>query len=274
MQRPAHKCLCFISSAGYLPQATLAIESAKRHNPGWPVVLLTDAGETKGGLVDVVVRPADLELPPELSIWGVVGRPRLMCLAVSGLKFNFAVFLDGDTFTYGDFWKMSKQAEDGASMLVIPHVLSPLPDDGKRPSMADLCFAGNYNSGVVAATPRAIDFLRWWDAQTAAHPRCEPHRHVFSEQGWLRFAPDFDHDAKIYRDPGYNVAYWNVCDRKVLCEDGRWTVDGELLKVFHFSGFDPSDSAGMSRHQDRHRLAEGDSRLEIFREYAALLSNV
>ena len=58
------------------------------------------------------------------------------------------------------------------------------------------------------------------------------------------------------------MAYWNLVQRRLDLakrEDGAgreapgqgWTVDGAPLTFFHFSGFDPTNLARLSRHDPR-----------------------
>ncbi len=56
---------------------------------------------------------------------------------------------------------------------------------------------------------------------------------------------------------------------RTLDHDGqRYTVDGEPLRFFHFSGFDPGRPHLLSRHQTRNRLSECPALARICREYA------
>jgi len=277
------KCLCFISSKEFLPQTMLAAESAQRCNPKYFAVLLTDAAKSEyGGIFDHVLNPSDLGLSDVLKIWGVVGRPRIMQYALEARGFDIAVFLDGDTYTYGPFVEVEREIAAGASMLVTPHTMVPYPDDGKWPRMQEcLNLAGNYNSGFFAATPAALPFIRWWGNQTAAYPQIDPAKHLYSEQSWLRYALDFDPRARLLRHPGYNVAFWNICDRDVKpieCWDHGgypkdYTVNGDFLRVMHFAGGFKKDTPPerMTPYQDRHVLAPDDPRLQIYKDYQELL---
>ena len=61
----------------------------------------------------------------------------------------------------------------------------------------------------------------------------------------------------MLRHPGYNVAYWNLPHRKISRDGaGQYLVNGEPLKFFHFSGFDPKLPSLISKHQSR--LSWGD----------------
>jgi glycosyltransferase involved in cell wall biosynthesis len=79
----------------------------------------------------------------------------------------------------------------------------------------------------------------------------------------------FDH--VILKDTAYNVAYWNLHGRRLAWEDGRYTVDGERLRFFHFSGFDPRRPWVLSKHQldaPRVVLSEHPAVARLCREYA------
>ncbi|MDQ3880665.1 MAG: glycosyltransferase, partial [Chloroflexota bacterium] len=70
------------------------------------------------------------------------------------------------------------------------------------------------------------------------------------------------------RDPGYNVAYWNLHDRRVESADGGYLAAGRPLRFFHFSGFDPNRPDVLSRHQNRIDLNSDPVLLELCRSYA------
>lgn len=62
---------------------------------------------------------------------------------------------------------------------------------------------------------------------------------MFTDQRWLDLAPVFFLGIAILRNPGYNVATWNLTHRRAAgsLEQGI-TINGEPLSFYHFSGFD------------------------------------
>jgi glycosyltransferase involved in cell wall biosynthesis/SAM-dependent methyltransferase len=79
-------------------------------------------------------------------------------------------------------------------------------------------------------------------------------------------------DFYLLRDPGFNVAYWNLATRPVSERDGTWYVKGDVpLKLFHFSGFDAAKPHLLSKHQDRIRLIDEPDLATLCEGYAAEL---
>jgi hypothetical protein len=264
--------ICTISSASFWPRAKLALESALLHNPDETGILLTDELEIAKHLSLDFVKRVGVVHPRHLGLdhdWLLTGRPKIVEYALE--HGDYAYFVDGDTFTYGPFEEAERELED-YDLLVVPHTLRPWPEDGKNPRMLQLNLMGNYNTGFLAAAPGALDFVSWWSRQTALYPNVDVHAGNSGEQGWLRYALDFCPTAKVFKHPGYNLAYWNIPDRAVTRSDDGYDVDGAPLRLMHFSGFSPSvDPGAMSCHQERHYLDNGSVEIELFENYAKLL---
>ncbi|MFO0994993.1 MAG: hypothetical protein U1E67_24035, partial [Hyphomicrobiales bacterium] len=77
-------------------------------------------------------------------------------------------------------------------------------------------------------------------------------RGVFVDQKYLDLAPSFMEKLKVLRHPGYNVAYWNLVQRKITENDGEFFANGQPLHFVHFSGIDLADRESFSRHQSRY----------------------
>ena len=97
-----------------------------------------------------------------------------------------------------------------------------------------------------------------------------PESGLFVDQRWVDFVPTlFEHH--IVRDPGCNVATWNLATRRVEWSNGRYLVNGLPLRFFHFSGFDPRAPHILSKFQSRAPrilLSEHQAVATLCRDYA------
>ena len=261
------KALCFIFDKQYTKQGIHAILSAKKFNPDHTIVLLTDQTEEK--IADMQLTPKDIGLPNEH--WLLIGRVAILEFTLKSLNFDTAILVDGDTYSYNSFDDLQDACENH-SMVVIPHITKPLPDDNKFPQNRVISLSGNYNAGIVGTSKKGLEFIRWWKEQTTLYPITRPDMGLVNEQGWLRFAGDFDDNTKIFRHPGYNVAYWNVKQRDVYIENDILKIDNQNLCIIHYSGFKINvPPEYMSVFQNRYVLEKNDIVYSLFRDYYDLI---
>ena len=60
--------------------------------------------------------------------------------------------------------------------------------------------------------------------------------------------PAFIDRVHVLRHPGYDVAYWNLSQRRVSRDGDRWLVNGQELRFAHFSGAVIGSPTVFSRH--------------------------
>ena len=152
-----------------------------------------------------------------------------------------------------------------------PHLSRPLPADGLWPDDRAIAHAGALNSGVVGSDGSAEGdaLLGWWAERLS---RQADRRGDSADQLWLTLLPGYSPRVRLLRDPGVNVAYWNLWGRIVVERDGRWLVDEEPLRILHLSGFDPSAPSRLSSFDSRIDLARlGDLRLLLAEHARELL---
>ena len=87
----------------------------------------------------------------------------------------------------------------------------------------------------------------------------------------MDFAPGLLPSLHVLRDPGCNVAYWNLPSRHLRHGKEGYEVDGRPLRFFHFTGFDPAQPDRLSKHQDRIDLARHPALRELCHAYAQAL---
>jgi hypothetical protein len=161
---------------------------------------------------------------------------------------------------------------DNHSIILIPHITAPI-EVSFRPSELDLLQAGTYNLGFIglAATPTTQRLLTWWQKRVYEQCLMAPERGMHVDQKWMDLVPNLFEEVFIIRQPGYNVAYWNLHSRTVDVLDGRIRVNGEPCYFFHFSGFDPSNISKVSKHQNRFTLGDLGQAACLFERYRDLL---
>jgi glycosyltransferase involved in cell wall biosynthesis len=159
------------------------------------------------------------------------------------------------------------------SIVLTPHTTHAYPRDGLRLDESDIMGAGLYNLGFLALGSDSMDFLDWWAERLRRECIVDPGRMRFTDQRWIDFVPSL-YKHYILKDPGCNVAYWNLHGRKVVWTGDHYEVNGEPLRFYHFSGYDPRAPHLISKHmgnRPRSLLSEEPGVARLCAEYARKL---
>lgn len=269
-----------IVGRNYLAHARVLAESFNRMNPDatFDVFLLDGDGS-----LDVDTEPFGVLVPSDVfgerefnelvAIYSVMElatavKPRVLTYLLDHSD-GPALYLDPDLWIFESLDQVASLASDHGIVLT-PHAVSPFHRDGRRPAETEILKSGVYNLGFLAVGQSARPFLSWWWDRLERDCIVAPEDGLFVDQRWVDFAPGlFDH--YIFRDPGYNVAYWNLGERELKWSDGVYTVDGQPLVFAHFSGFDPERPYVLSKHTQpnpRVLLSEMPALGRICGEYA------
>lgn len=279
---PDELAFCALATRNYRSQAVTLLDSLRRHHPEAGLYLLEvdglgaqPADERLAGVR--VLSPT--EILPAAPFWARATRYDAFELSNS-LKAALlrhaldqghtrAVYLDVDILVLQPL-TAGLAALDQAAIVLTPHRLTPLPDDGFEPSDRDLLRAGIYNAGFLGLREgaEARRFLAWWDDKLHAHCHNDPASGLFVDQKWLDFVPAMFQDVALLRAPGYNVAHWNLDERPLTREAGVYRAGGEPLAFFHFSGFDPDSPAVLSKHHTRPLSGSGPALGALLSDYA------
>lgn len=180
------------------------------------------------------------------------------------------IYLDPDILAFSSLDEHIFPRLSDADILLTPHLTREL-NDGRHPDELTILRAGTYNLGFVALrkSPAVSELLTWWQERLYDQCVVSPHDGIFVDQKWMDLAPGLFPGVEIVRDPGWNVAYWNIHSRDLRQEGDEWRVNGRPLVFFHYSGFDPRQPNEFSRHQDRFTaksLGDASRLLEVYRE--------
>jgi glycosyltransferase involved in cell wall biosynthesis/SAM-dependent methyltransferase len=268
---------CTIIARNYLPYARVLAESFVEHHPDarFSTLILDGGGDRDEpfevlGLHEIGIEPRELhnmamiydlmELATAVKPWFL----RSLTQQSSGA----VTYFDPDTAIYRSLDDIEELARRH-SIVLTPRLTKPLPDDNCLPDDMMILQAGVYNLGFVAVSPDALPFLDWWSRRLARHGFVDFEQALFADQRWADLVPVlFRHFVLI--DPGCNVAYWNVHEREIRRNGGRYEVNGQPLRFFHFSGYKPEAPTVLSGHtaaRPRVRLSEQADLAALCDEY-------
>jgi len=274
---------CTIIAKNYLPMARVLADSWHTFHPDCPLfVLLLDSPQ---GFFNPEAEPFETIAVSELPIRNLRGflfkytvleastavKPYLLDYLFRRYSIDKLLYLDPDILILNSLDGLKTSLET-ADILLTPHLLSPLPADGRKQDDHDILQAGTYNLGFLGLrnSLESMRLLRWWSDKLYHHCLVSIENNLFVDQRWMDLVPALFEGVRILRDPGYNAAYWNLHERAVAWTDPL-TVNGDLLHFFHFSGFDPHKLWVVSKYQDRYTQDDtGDAR-KLYSRYRDLL---
>ncbi len=135
---------------------------------------------------------------------------------LKALGYRHVVYLDPDILVLDRLADVERLLDEGATGVLLPHLTAPI-DDGRRPAELDIMRSGTYNLGFLALgdTPAVGPFIDWWKSKLEFDAASDIERGLFTDQKWMDLAPALFEGFAILRDPGYDVAYWNLSHRPI-----------------------------------------------------------
>ncbi len=240
--------VCFTSfSMAYLPRARILARSIRRAHPDWRLYALLVDTMPSAGLedFDVVVTAEELGISRFRS-WFFKHDLVEACTAVKGTMLcrllaegaGRVIYLDPDIAVFAGLGEIEAALEHN-SVVLTPHQVEPNVTAQSIGDNEMTAFRyGVYNLGFLAvrndASGRA--FAEWWAAML--HLACydDIENGLFTDQKYCDIAPALFDGVRIWRDPGCNVASWNLSRRRLEFDAaGLCVVNGSPLKFYHFT---------------------------------------
>lgn len=271
-----------IVSNNYLAYARTLMQSVAEVHPEWDRHLLLVDRAVNIQNYDGLFRMLEVEALPLPQIKKFLFRYGIMEMNTAAkpwmfeyllkLKYQHVIYLDPDILVLDRLVDVERLLDLGANGVLTPHITAPLNDD-KRPSELDIMRAGTFNLGFLALgnTQEAYQFVQWWQKKLEFFAEVDLARGLFTDQKWIDLVPGMFDGFKVLRDPGYNVAYWNIAHRPMTMRDKKWFSADCALRFFHFSGLNPEQPASFSKHQNRFVLDDLGVGKELAMRYASLL---
>lgn len=282
------KIIFTICSNNYLAQAKTLGDSIKRNNPEYRFVI---------GLVDKFAPEIDYdkEIGYELIPCEDIGIPDFDSLfqkyniielntSVKPFYFKyftentpdleFLMYFDPDLFVFSDLKEL--EADFGNdNILLTPHILSPIPIDGKSPQENVFLNHGIYNLGFIGLRKPATSeqFISWWCDRTYHLCYDELQNGLFVDQLWINLVPLFFKKVKISGHLGLNMAPWNLHERNVTSKPGNpiRLNDKQNLIFYHFSNYKFNNPDVLANYYDRFTFENRPDLRSIYTHYCQLV---
>ena len=118
----------------------------------------------------------------------------------------------------------------------------------------DTLLHGTINSGFFILYKNRKSYreiVTWMISRVSTRGFLAPHAGMSGDQTWLSLVSVlFYEDTHVLMNPGLNVAYWNLAERRLSGNLADIRVNTESLIFFHFSGFPKDDRRKLSSHSD------------------------
>jgi hypothetical protein len=285
---------CTIITKSHIAYArTLANTLAASNSDGKLYILLADRLD---GFIDphkeafTLIRLEDLTDQDDINKMCFYYNPSELCFCLRAWLHEFMfnhtsfrkwVYFDSDIFVCHSLRKVSASL-DSTSILMSPHLISinpPLSINVKAIRKLEsylLRNGGIYNGGFLALrrTEESKVFIEWFKNHLKMYG-FDNRPMQSGDQFWLTFVPLYFKEVSVLRDPGANLAYWNLYERTITRDkSGKIMVNNEPLLFFHFAGFDVKGPNRLSRY----RIPQGLKIIpgvieELAKEYQSLLIN-
>ena len=267
-----------ICAKNFLAYARTLHASVRQHHPDARFyVALCDRID---GMIDPATEPFEIIELERLAIPGLDGMIQRYNItelntAIKPSVFEYlfergerrVVYLDPDILVVSPLTDVVSRLGVDADAVLTPHVLDPAEhaeiDDIKMLQL------GTFNLGFVAlnGTGRVREIVRWWARRLEHQCVIDVPNGLFVDQKWADLLPSYIASTLVLHHPGYNVAYWNLPQRRVTREVSGWTVNGAPLVFVHFSGNDLYDERVFSRHSPNFTMEAAGGAADLLREY-------
>jgi len=245
----------------YLPKATVLAQTVKRHSPTVRFVAC---------IADIRCPDAARLVPEFDEVWtldsipidGILSwafRHTLveLCTGIKGAVLHSllrrpdcsaVVYLDPDIVVFSPLEDLLAIGGP-ASILLTPHVTEP--EHTLEAVLDNECAAlrhGVYNLGFIAVRNDAEGhrFAQWWSTRLEWLCYDDIPAGLFTDQRWIDLVPGIFRSVAIIREPGWNVATWNLTHRRVTRVGHSYLVnDTYPLRFVHFSGLDSGAQLAM-----------------------------
>lgn len=241
-----------ICSNNYLAQAKTLGDSFLEYHPNWKFIIgLVDEFDSSFDYSQFnnfeIVKVKDINVPEFESLvikYNIIElntavKPTFIEHIFINYKADKLIYLDPDILVLSYFEEVITML-DSVDIIITPHICSPIDDD-YAPTDYHTLRGGVYNLGFIALARfnRVNGFVKWWGDRVLKYGFCDFSRNMFYDQMWINYLPSLFDNYHIIKHLGYNMANWNLHERKLtnLASENYCINHQQPLRFFHFSGY-------------------------------------
>lgn len=156
---------------------------------------------------------------------------------------ELVIYVDPDIYVY----KLFEDVFTNSNMYITPHLIEDDYELSNKKSdllkfSKNLLRYGSYNMGIygVKNSSLGLKILDLYESLLIHH--CSSSSlYGFVDQKWTDLLVSiFQENIKIVKNPGLNLAYWNIKYRTINIVNGSYCINGDApLYAIHFSGVSP-----------------------------------
>lgn len=260
------RIVCFTSfNSAYLPRACILARTVRRAHPDWDIwALVVDPLPAVANLAknlsefDEVIAAEQMGIE-KFQSWIFKHNVVEACTAVKGAMLAYllacgygkVIYLDPDIAVFHPMENIIQKL-DRHSVVLTPHQVEP---NTEKPTFEDNELTslkyGIYNLGFLGVRndETGVKFADWW--RDLLYNACyeEVENGLYTDQKYCDLVPSLFPRVWIERDPGCNVASWNLSQRNIdIWPDGRILVNRSALKFYHFTKVGGAGDAMTARY--------------------------
>lgn len=261
------KIIFTICSNNYLAQAKALGNSILKYNPEYKfVICLCDKKSSKVDYSEYeqfeIIEAHDLgieKFDQMVSQYNIIELNTSMKPFAFDYLFNnysdaeYVMYFDPDTYVFDKLTSIEDELAN-SSILLTPHIYTPIEFDGKYPTENIFTNYGIYNLGFLALkrSEDVQELLSWWMRRLAINCYINTYEGIFVDQLPMNYAPIFFDNVKISDNWGLNMAPWNLHERDLVLKNGQYFVNDKYQLIFyHFSNCDPNNPELLSTYYTR-----------------------
>ena len=246
----------------YTPKSRALLESLREYAPDIKVCLALgdDIGEYEDEILSQFDHVFPLSSIPELDKPSWIFKHQIveLCTAIKPFVLRKILdlpdcegvfYFDPDMVVFEELTEMIADLREN-NIILTPHLTDPERTlRGIEDNELSALKHGAYNLGYIGVrnTDEGKRFADWWSKRLKYFCREDIPAGIFTDQKWIDLVPSFFEGVHVMRHPGYNVASWNMTNRKIVKKsEMKYTVNDRPLVFYHFTGFDSGNHAIMS----------------------------